>query len=409
MAQKKVSKRKVKKAVKAVKKLPAPLIVVLALLIVAAIVVVVILNKDKIKEYFNKPTNTTITRHALVQGEGDLIVHYVDIGQGDCILIDLPDGDEMLIDCGCKGVTKSYDTVIKPYLIEYVEDMTIEYVVLTHTDEDHVSYLDNVIDDFQVSNIYMPYILAAPGTSSQPKANAQAKIDALDQTKVALFQDPDTIDTIVYANFFISALSEPNCEIHFNMDDNATTTNNVIVAEDNSYSITFICPTAEFYENNHLNNAHAINAVSPVIILEYNYRRMVFTGDCNAYYKNDGSLKTNEGNEWFMVERIKTLYGNEGLDCDVLKVAHHGAGEASSNEFLDVIDCEYGVISCGLNNTYGHPWQEALDRIHNHNMTIYRTDLNGTITCTINSAGELIFNMEDNTPTQEQELVGNHE
>ena len=411
MAKKKSSKsskntyKTAKKVAKTVSKLPVPVSVSI-LIVVVVVAVVLFLFKDRIKEMLSPKTTTrpTISR-VQYGGEGDLMVHYMNVGQGDGILVELPDGDEMLIDLGCKGITVNYETVLKPYISSYVEDNTIEHLVLTHTDEDHVSYLDNVIEDFQVNNIYMPYILANPGTGSTQKENAQNKINALDTEKLNLFKDPDTIDTIVYANFFINALSEPNCNIHINMDDDNYTTNNKIIGENNSYLVTFICPTKDFYQNTNLNDAHAKNAVSPVIIIEYNSRALVFTGDCNAYWSGS-NLKTTEGNEWFMVERIKALYGPTGIDCDVLKVAHHGAEEASSNEFLDVISCEYGVISCGDGNTYKHPRQEALDRMKSHNMTIYRTDLNGNIVCTINSAGELVFNMDTTGISQEAEFIG---
>ena len=411
MAKKKSSKssksnyKTAKKIVKTASKLPVPVLVgIVVVLIVVG--VIVYLNRDKIKQMLSPQTTTrpTISRVAY-GGEGDLIVHYMNVGQGDGILIELPDGDEMLIDLGCKGITVNYETVLKPYIQSYVEDNTIEHLVLTHTDEDHVSYLDNVIEDFQVNNVYMPYILAHPGTDSAQKQNAQNKIVALDQTKVGMFKDPDTIDTIVYANFFINALSEPNCNIHINMDDDDYTINNKIVGEDNSYLVSFICPTKDFYQNTGLGDAHAKNAVSPVIIIEYNSRALVFTGDCNAYWSGS-NLKTTEGNEWFMVQRIKALYGDSGIDCDVLKVAHHGAEEASSNEFLDVVSCEYAVISCGTGNTYNHPRQEALNRMQSHNMTVYRTDLNGNIVCTVNSSGELIFNMDTTNVSQETEYIG---
>lgn len=404
MAKKKSSKssksnyKTVKKVVKKASKLPVPVLVALVVVVLVVAGVFIYLNKDKLFKQ-----NTTRMNYG---GQGDVVVHYMNVGQGDGILIDLPDGDEMLIDLGCKGVTVNYESVLKPYIQTYVEDNTIEHLVLTHTDEDHVSYLDDVIEDFQVNNIYMPYILAHPGTDSTPKQNAQAKIDALDPNKLSLFQDPDTIDTIVYANFFINALSEPNCTIHLNVDDNNSATNNVITGENNSYLITFICPTKEFYQNNDLSDAHDKNAVSPVILIECNSRRLVFTGDCNAYWTSAGKLKTNEGNEWFMVERFKTLFGNSGLDCDILKVAHHGAEEASSNEFLDVIHCEYGIISCGAGNTYQHPRQDALDRMKNHNMTVYRTDLNGNIVCTINTEGVIEFNLQTSNVSQDAEFVG---
>lgn len=392
------TKKVVKKvAKKAISKMPLWLII-LIVLVVIALGVVVYLNKDKIANLFNGNRNN-ITRE---YGTDSLVVHYMDVGQGDSILIELPkENVEMLIDCGCKGITKDYETVVLPYLNTYITDGTIEYLVLTHTDEDHVSYLDNVIEDFQVNNIYMPYILSAPGTSSTPKANAQAKVDALDPVKLAMFKDKDTIDTLVYANFFINALSEPNCTIHINADSDKNTTDNVI--DGGTYLITFICPTYAFYEATSLADAHAKNAVSPVIILEYNGRKLVFTGDSNAYWSN-GKLKTTEGNEWFMVDRIKALYGNSGIDADVLKIAHHGAEEASSNEFLDIIDCEYGVISCGAGNGYQHPRADALNRLKAHNYTIYRTDLNGNIVCIVDAAGNLSFDLAV-TKSQDEEYV----
>nr|MCR4661622.1 MBL fold metallo-hydrolase [Clostridia bacterium] len=318
----------------------------------------------------------------LVTGQGDLAVRYLDVGQGDGILIELPDGKEMLIDCGQTKKSLSYEQIKANYLDIYIEDGIIEYLVVTHSDSDHVSYMDKIFDEYQVSNVYMPYILATP-----TNASLQTQIAALDQEKVGLFKDKDTINTAVYAKFFIAALSEPNCTIHINADTDENTTDNVINADDNTYKITFICPTFAFYENTDLKDAHAINAVSPVMILEYNSKKLVFTGDCNAYWNNKGELKENEGNEWFMVRRIKTLYGDSGIDCDVLKVAHHGAGEASSNEFLNVISCEYAVISCALENSHNHPRQAALDRMKEHNMIVYRTDLNGTIVCVINKDG----------------------
>lgn len=337
---------------------------------------------------------------SLVTGSGELAIRYMDVGQGDGILIDLPDGKEMLIDCGCKGVTTPYATLKSTYLDKYVEDGIIEYLVLTHSDEDHVKYLDLIFDDFQISNVYMPYILAAPTNTT-----LKDKISKLDQEKVNMFKDEDTIETAIYSKFFIAALSEPDCQIHINADDDENTTNNVINAEDNTYSITFICPTYEFYQNTSLKNAHAKNAISPVIILEYNTKRFVFTGDCNAYWDSKGNLKTTEGNEWFMTKRIKTLYGETGIDCDVLKVAHHGAEEASSIEFLSVINCEYAVISCGKNNTYNHPRNEALERIKSFNMVVYRTDLNGTVICVVGDDKEIKFSVEKES-TQEEAYIG---
>ena len=101
--------------------------------------------------------------------------------------------------------------------------------------------------------------------------------------------------------------------------------------------------------------------------------RIVLTGD------------SNEINEPTFVERI-----DGSLDCDVLKVGHHGSETSSTEAFLDAINCEYAVISCNADgNTFYHPRQNTLDRFIADDMTIYRTDNNGNIVLTVDENGEM--------------------
>jgi len=65
--------------------------------------------------------------------------------------------------------------------------------------------------------------------------------------------------------------------------------------------------------------------------------------------------------------------------CDVLKVGHHGANNATSEAFLAAADPDLAIISCGEGNSYGHPTQRILDRLTKANVQILRTDLEGTI------------------------------
>ncbi len=76
-------------------------------------------------------------------------------------------------------------------------------------------------------------------------------------------------------------------------------------------------------------------------------------------------------------EMIKE-FGNE-LECDVLKCGHHGSATASSEEFLEVTNPTWAVISCGKENSYGHPHAEVLERLENDDVQAYRTDQLGTI------------------------------
>ena len=303
----------------------------------------------------------------LARGDGELLVHMLDVGQGDCIYIQLPDGKDMVIDCANYNDDKKYEEKTFDYLDTYITDKTVEYLMLTHCDSDHVYFMDELLERYQVEKLFMPNVLAAPGTTSKDKKALQDQIDALDTSR---FTDKDTVGTITYAEFFIAALTEPDCEIVLNVDPDANT--NSIIIEETTYRLLFYCPTQEYYDDTKLNSAERKNAISPIGILEYNGRRIMLTGD------------SNELNEPLVIERTGKI------DCDVLKVGHHGSATSTLNPFLDAYTFEYAIISC---NTYGnkfnHPRQSTLDRLKAHDIAVYRTDNNGNIVVSVDKDGNI--------------------
>lgn len=303
----------------------------------------------------------------LARGDGELLVHMLDVGQGDCIYIQLPDGKDMVIDCANYNDDKKYEDKTFDYLDTYITDDTVEYLMLTHCDSDHVYFMDELLERYQVEKLFMPNVLAAPGTDTKSKKELQDRIDALDTSR---FTDKDTIGTVTYAEFFIAALTEPNCEIVLNVDPDKNT--NSIIIEETTYRLVFYCPTQEYYDDSNLNSAERKNAISPIGILEYNGRCIMLTGD------------SNELNEPLVVERTGKI------DCDVLKVGHHGSATSTLNPFLDAYTFEYAIISC---NTYGnkfnHPRQSTLDRLKAHDIAVYRTDNNGNIVVSVDKDGNI--------------------
>lgn len=303
----------------------------------------------------------------LARGDGELLVHMLDVGQGDCIYIQLPDGKDMVIDCANYNDDKKYEDKTFDYLDTYITDDTVEYLMLTHCDSDHVYFMDELLERYQVEKLFMPNVLAAPGTDTKSKKELQDRIDALDTSR---FTDKDTIGTVTYAEFFIAALTEPNCEIVLNVDPDKNT--NSIIIEETTYRLVFYCPTQEYYDDSNLNSAERKNAISPIGILEYNGRRIMLTGD------------SNELNEPLVVERTGKI------DCDVLKVGHHGSATSTLNPFLDAYTFEYAIISC---NTYGnkfnHPRQSTLDRLKAYDIAVYRTDNNGNIVVSVDKDGNI--------------------
>ena len=83
----------------------------------------------------------------------------------------------------------------------------------------------------------------------------------------------------------------------------------------------------------------------------------------------------------------------------MLKVGHHGSDTSSSYLFLREVMPEYAIISCGKDNSYGHPHDETLSRLRDADVTLYRTDMQGTVTCT--SDGKTVsFTVERNAGTE---------
>lgn len=355
-------------------------IVAIVLIIVVAAVILYFAAPDVFDDILGAilpdRNDNTGNNTVLVRGDGELQIHFMDVGQGDGILILFPDGRDMLIDCANYNNSSTVRGEILDYMDDYVTDGQLDYLMLTHCDSDHVYFMDEVLEEYQVDNVFMPNVLA-----THDKV-AEADIP---QERLALFTDEDTVDTACYADFFIAALTEPDCTVTLNVDADEDS-NSVVITDGErqsdgtydgaTYMLTFYCPTAEYYAESDLSSAEEKNAISPIGVLEYNGFRIVLTGD------------SNEINEPTFVDRI----GGQ-LDCDVLKVGHHGSETSSTEEFLDAIDCEYAVISCNAaGNKFHHPRQTTLDRFIERDMTVYRTDNNGNIVLTVGET--LTFTVE---------------
>lgn len=81
----------------------------------------------------------------------NLRVHFIDVGQGDSTLVELPNGEKALIDGGTKSSSESLVSYIKSLGIK-----KIDHVIGTHPHEDHIGGLPDVLKNFEVANVYLP-------------------------------------------------------------------------------------------------------------------------------------------------------------------------------------------------------------------------------------------------------------
>lgn len=114
-------------------------------------------------------------------------------------------------------------------------------------------------------------------------------------------------------------------------------------------------PTQDSYDN--------LNNYSPIMKLTFGNNSFLFTGDAEKEVE----------------EEVLSRYKDK-LDSDVIKFGHHGSSTSSSTEFIEAVSPNYGIISCGVDNSYGHPHKEILKLIQNMNIEAYRTDTQGQIT-----------------------------
>lgn len=130
-----------------------------------------------------------------------------------------------------------------------------------------------------------------------------------------------------------------------------------------------------------LKNYKEANNNSLVVQLAYGKNRFLFMGDAEEKAEED---------------MIKENYD---LECDVLKVGHHGSYTATGDDFLTKADPAYAVISAGKDNSYGHPHAATLAKLEDDDVQIYRTDTMGTIEAV--SDGNQIHMETENGKTNE--------
>lgn len=105
------------------------------------------------------------------------------------------------------------------------------------------------------------------------------------------------------------------------------------------------------------------NDTSIILKITYGNTSFLFTGDAEREAEN------------------AVIESGVDLESTVLKVGHHGADSSTSYLFLREVMPKYAVISVGENNDYGHPTDEVLSRLRDADVTVYRTDIQGTIIC----------------------------
>lgn len=254
--------------------------------------------------------------------DNNLHIYFCDVGQGDGALI-IKGTTELVIDTGPDDKILSCLSAHIPFY-----DHTIEGVIVTHPQQDHMGGLINIAESYHLIQLFIP--------PAENNIRVYNQLLALYKSKKLKVSNLYTGDLLKFNGLVFSA----------------------------------IWPDRQFVDEHSQNNAQTLawktdgtdlNSFCIVGILSYGNLNVLFTGDADA--------------------PVEPAEETTGLlkPVEILKVPHHGSKTGMTDEWLSIVKPQIAVISVGKNNRYGHPTQEALDQLSKIGAKIYRTDQRGTI------------------------------
>jgi len=245
-----------------------------------------------------------------------LTVSFLDVGQGDAIFIEAPNGNQILIDTGPSEIIARALSDVLPYF-----DRHIDFVLTTHPDLDHISGMPTLLERYSVGS-YIFY-------DNSPTSDIIEKIARLveeTETPVAHVQAGDRIVLDASRNIYLDVLWPTDKK---QMPDK--------------------------------------NDMSIITKLVY--------GESDVFLTGDASLKI----ENILVSEYTSYDAGIYLQSDILKLGHHGSKTSSSELFLRRVMPEFSIVSAGLNNRYNHPSADVTARLERLGFPIIKTTDRGSV------------------------------
>lgn len=259
---------------------------------------------------------------------GKLCITVLDVGQGDGIYIRGPEGGRYFIDGGSSDVKKAGKYRIEPFLKSQGTG-TLDYVFISHGDSDHISGVEEMLERKGTGVGIRNLVLPVQEVWDDSLVRLAGK--AMDSgTKVSVMERGK-------------------------------------VLKEGGMSLACLAPDRDF-------SGEKGNAASMALLLSYGEFDMLFTGDIEG------------PGEEALTETLKENLS--GRSIEILKAAHHGSKNSSTEGFLAEVRPEYTLISAGIGNRYGHPHREAVERFSAAGSKVYSTQENGAIIIEVKKQGD---------------------
>lgn len=258
-----------------------------------------------------------------------LRVYFLNVGQGDATFVRYPTGENLLIDTGKdSAVFRELDKVLPWY------DRSLDYVMLTHGDSDHLGAMLDILDRYKVSKILVSPVFGRIEVEQQIMEKAKSKGTTIEVIRRG--------DTVTFGTQTAGGIE-------------------ILHPDDQCFAL--------------LNDE---NECSLVGLLTFGESTVLLTGDVGEVVEPQIAAQ---------IENPITI----------LKVGHHGSRNSSSMEFLNKTKPQYSVISAGRDNTYGHPHPETLDRLKIASTTVFSTKEDATIVASSDGTNAEVRELFDQT------------
>ncbi len=244
----------------------------------------------------------------------EMTVAFLDIGQGDSIYIEAPNGSQMLVDGGRSSRVLTELSKVMPF-----GDKSIDVVIGTHPDADHIGGLVDVLSNYSVGQV-----IESGGTS-------HSQIYESLENKIATQKIPR-----ILGRAGMRIMLDEKDGVHFDI----------------------LYPDVADVSNMETNDGSIVGK------LTYGATSVMLTADSPME------------KEMHLVNKDPKV-----LDVDVLKLGHHGSRTSSSSQYLKATSPSVVIISAGKGNSYGHPHKEVLDRLKSLEVPYLATYISGTILC----------------------------
>ena len=303
-------------------------------------------------------------------------VTFLDVGQGDGIVVETGQG-AYLFDCGSTSRKNIGEYVLKPYL-KSQGICSLRGVFVSHPDEDHMNGILELLENGEEWGITAEQLFLPAIRESERRETFEQLLAAAEDAGIP-------VSYIKCGDEIRDSQLRLLC---LHPEENTT------LADANAYSECFYVEVfakkmkQEAIDDRKANDASGGSAIGKISIL--------LTGDVEGEGERQltqrlqtlqESRSLQESQSLQTTRRLQEQRGQREFRVDILKVAHHGSGYSTGTEFLATANPATAIISCGRNNSYGHPHAETLQRLEDARVPWYGTMDYGALTVNVDSHG----------------------